>query len=64
VSGVVSESMFRFIVRGGESIGVPTPLFHDSDKVGPVYVVGIPGSSGSFTAARRVFASTDRNRPA
>jgi hypothetical protein len=35
VSGVVSGSMFTSITRAGESIGVPTPAFHESDIVGP-----------------------------
>jgi hypothetical protein len=57
VSGVVSGSMFRFIDRGSESIGVPVPRFHARDKDGPVYCE-------PFIVASCVFASTEMNRPA
>jgi hypothetical protein len=57
VSGVVSGSMFRFIDRGSESMGVPSPRFHVSESDGPVYC-------DPFIVARRVFASTEMNRPA
>ncbi len=54
VSGVVSGSMFTFIVRGPWSIGVPAPLFQATTSDSPV------------VAEPRVpsFASTERNRPA
>ncbi len=53
VSGVVSGSMFTFIVRAGSRQSVPAPSFHVSE------------SAGTFAAvASRAFASTDRKRPA
>ena len=59
VSGVVSGSMLTFIGRGGESIGVPAPLFQESDSAGPTYVRALGAAP-----PRRSFASTDRKRPA
>ena len=35
VSGVVSGSMLTFIVRGPWSIGVPAPVFQETDTAGP-----------------------------
>ena len=59
VSGEVSGSMFTPIVRGVEAIGVPAPLFHESDRVGPTYVEPVGAAP-----PRRSFASTERKRPA
>src|SRR5918992_2798003 len=59
VSGVVSGSMFTLIGRGGESIGVPGPVSHERDSVGPTYIEPVGAA-----APARLFASTDRKRPA